>query len=340
MSVEKELKEAKARAKDGRPTRVSVRDFLWWWEAQRRTHWNVVFIRKDLKKHGLKTVPDFEETYLDADIEIKLVDSEVQTANERDRPSQDFKADDISDPTYRVSKLAAANRGVVSAKPNDSLEQIVTLMMEKDFSQVPVMTSSREVKGIISWRSIGTRLAVANRKAEAKDYMEPAFEIRHSDSMFDLIGMIVQRDFVLVRDRENKVSGIITGSDLSEQFQQISEPFLLLSEIENLLRLIIEDRFNLEELQQCKNDDDLGREVNSVADLNFGEYIRLLENEERWKKFEVAIDRVAFCKGLDDVRRIRNDVMHFDPDGVPPEDLERLRDHTKFLRRLHNLLMH
>jgi hypothetical protein len=37
---------------------------------------------------------------------------------------------------------------------------------------------------------------------------------------------------------------------------------------------------------------------------------------------------------LNKVREIRNDVMHFDPDGIPPADLEQLRDFAHFLQRL------
>jgi hypothetical protein len=122
------------------------------------------------------------------------------------------------------------------------------------------------------------------------------------------------------------------------QFRQLSEPFLLLSEIENLLRLLIEGRFAVDELKSCVDEGDLDRTVSGVADLTFGEYIRLLEKPERWTKFGVAVDRATFCKALDDVRRIRNDVMHFDPDGVPPSDLERLRDYTRFLNRLRRLV--
>jgi len=64
------------------------------------------------------------------------------------------------------------------------------------------------------------------------------------------------------------------------------------------------------------------------------EYIRLLEREDRWAKLDVPIDRVTLCKELDRVRNIRNDVMHFDPDGIPPDDLKRLRDFEGFLQRL------
>jgi hypothetical protein len=40
---------------------------------------------------------------------------------------------------------------------------------------------------------------------------------------------------------------------------------------------------------------------------------------------------------LDQVRDIRNDVMHFDPDGIPPDDLERLREFARFLQRLQSI---
>jgi hypothetical protein len=71
--------------------------------------------------------------------------------------------------------------------------------------------------------------------------------------------------------------------------------------------------------------------------LTFGEYIRLLENDARWQKVHIAVDRVTFCKQLDDVRLIRNDVMHFDPDGIPPSDLDKLRHCAHFLQRLQTM---
>ena len=44
-----------------------------------------------------------------------------------------------------------------------------------------------------------------------------------------------------------------------------------------------------------------------------------------------AGDRGEFVKHLNDVREIRNDVMHFDPDDVAPEDLAKLRRFTRLL---------
>jgi CBS domain-containing protein len=331
----------------GEPPSITTREFLWWFGAQRRGYVVVWRIRDALKSAGLITIPDFESAYIDAPISFELYDYKKA---EREKPKDDEpESTDVSseaaegelvrhDPTYRVSKLAAANQGVLAVKPDSTIEHVVTLMLERDFSQVPVMTTDREVKGVVSWGAIGAKIALSDKKKSARDYMEKAYEVRHSDSMFDVIQTVVVKDSVLVRAEDGRISGIITASDLSVQFRQLSEPFLLLSEIENLLRLMIDGRFNLEELKGCANEGDTSRDVSGVADLNFGEYIRLLENPERWEKFGVAIDRTTFCKGLDDVRRIRNEVMHFDPDGVPPSDLERLRDYTRFLSRLRVLI--
>jgi hypothetical protein len=129
----------------------------------------------------------------------------------------------------------------------------------------------------------------------------------------------------------------VTSSDLSVQFQALTEPFLLLSEVENDLRRIIQSKYQQEELQAAKDPADTSRTIASVHDMNFGEYIRLLENAERWKKLEIMLDRKAFIENLNSVRRIRNDVMHFDPDGIPPEDLQVLRLFAAFLARLRSI---
>jgi hypothetical protein len=77
--------------------------------------------------------------------------------------------------------------------------------------------------------------------------------------------------------------------------------------------------------------------IEAVDDLTFGEYLRLVENPDRWEKLDLQIDRVLFIKEVDEVRRIRNDVMHFDPEGIESSDVNILRYFMAFLRRLQKL---
>jgi hypothetical protein len=108
----------------------------------------------------------------------------------------------------------------------------------------------------------------------------------------------------------------VSKQALSSQFQLLTEPFLLIGEIENHLRRLIANSFSVEDLQSVRDEADDKRTVNKVADLNIGEYMRLLENPASWSKLNLKLDRRLFCEQLDEVRRIRNDVMHFNNDKM------------------------
>ncbi len=338
--------------RDGKPVSVTVREFLSWFGAKRRGFWIVSRIKEALSQAGLKTEPDFESAYLDSAINFMLAGCERPDASpspqtiELTASASAFslatatlnRQTSYADPTYRISKLRTANIRPTSVKPDDSLSEAVTLMLANDFSQLPVMTNERDVKGIIRWSSIGARIALRRNGTYVRELMDrPHQEIRADASIFEVMPIIVQHQYALVRSAEAKITGIITATDLNTTFQQLGEPFLLLGEIENHIRRIIADRFSQDELASARDPSDTNRQVDRVSDLTFGKYIKLLENPGRWARLEIEIDRAVFCNQLDRVRHIRNDVMHFDPDGIPDEDLDQLRHFSKFLFKLQTI---
>ena len=326
---------------------VTVRSLLSWFGAQRRGNWIVESIKHDLKEVGIITYPDFESAWIDTPINFIKENSFDQSKDadspeiESSEPIPVTPSGTVSwtgkEATYRVSKLQAANQRVVSVNPDSSLAEVITLLMSNGFSQIPVMVGERTVKGMVSWQSIGTSLALGRKGEFARDFMIEHNEIRSDTSIFAAIPVIAAYDYVLIRGEKGEVSGIVTSSDLNLQFRQLSEPFLLLSEVENLIRNMIGNRFNLADLEDALDPIAAHRDLKSVADLTFGEYIRILQKPERWTQLEIKIDRSTFCKSLDQIREIRNDVMHFDPDGVTQADLEKLRDFANFLRKLEQL---
>lgn len=347
--------------RNGNPVQpVTVRAFLAWYGAQRRGPNIVAEIRDDLEKNGLETDPDFESCWIDGEVEFYLAVDEPnaespileanneslgQVSSDSIQPEPDDETGDNAnwtnhDATYRVSKLKAANQGVTSVKPDSTLNEVVTILMSHGFSQIPVMTNERDVKGVVSWGSIGTKLcAVSNSGKEfARDFMVDANEIRADKSLFDAIPMIVEGDYVLVRGSDNKISGIITASDLSLQFKEMTEPFLLLHEIENTIRNIAGPKFDIADLKAAAEGAHDSRPIQNIADLTFGEYIRLLQKTENWTKLNLKLDRVVFCAKLDKIRQIRNDVLHFDPDGIGDDDLRLLREFGQFLKEIYRLL--
>jgi CBS domain-containing protein len=302
---------------------------------------------------GLVTVPDFEGAYLDSEIEFRLPDSaapgdglaitiNIPAPGESPVPTDLTEAvaalallgGGVPDPTYRIGKLAAANHRPVSVGVETSLEEAATLMLMHDYSQLPVMQGERTLKGMVTWQSLGSRLALGQTAAKVRDFMVSAVELSADASLFAAIAVIVEHEAVLIRGSDQKVTGIVTTTDLSLQFRQLAEPFLLLGEIENHIRRLIDGKFTSEEVKSVCDPGDTGRDVQSVADLTFGEYVRLLENPGQWGKLHLHVDRNSFVKQLDRVREIRNNVMHFDPDGVADEELLTLRKFVLFLQTL------
>ena len=100
----------------------------------------------------------------------------------------------------------------------------------------------------------------------------------------------------------------MTTSDLSIQFRQLGEPFLLLGEIESHIRELVAGKFTKGELQEARDPEDSTRKVEDVADFTLGEYLKLLENPKKWGKIGIKIDRQTFVKYLTEICRIRNDV--------------------------------
>jgi hypothetical protein len=69
-----------------------------------------------------------------------------------------------------------------------------------------------------------------------------------------------------------------------------------------------------------------------------GQYVRLFQHPEIWAKLSLKIDATVLITMLEEVRIIRNDVMHFDPDPMTPDELTTLKQAVRFMRELYELL--
>lgn len=234
-----------------------------------------------------------------------------------------------------ISRMKSANLPLIQVNPDTGIKEAITLMLVNDFSQLPVMTSETTLKGLFSWKSLGRRLALGLECSAVRECMDPCHEVRNDTSIFDAIDDIVKHDSILVRDvNNNKICGIVTTSDLSSQFRQLTEPFLLLAEIENHIRDMIGEVFSSDDLKAIGDPEDSRREIKDASDLSIGEYVVLLQNSKNWDRLNIKIDRSVFTKKLDEIRRIRNNFMHFDAGGITEDNLETLRKFHQFLQRL------
>jgi CBS domain-containing protein len=339
-AVVKTLKQGKT----AEPT--TIRDFLSWFGAQRRTSLNVAYIEKQLAKAGVRTVPGYLNRWVDSPVTFELI-SEHPDDREADAPetAADRAADPrenqvdagvpiADDPSFRIGNIKSARSAPTSVKPNASLHEAMTLMLARNFSQLPVMTNERDVKGVISWASIGSRLAANKNGLEVRSYMNAHQEIDVSASLFAGIRIIAEHDYVLVRAAGNLISGIVTASDIALQFEEISKPFLLLAEIENHIRALIAKKLTMADIKSACGEEFLPANFSQVHELTFGNCVRILEWTDNWAKISLSMDRKTFCAELSVINKIRNDVMHFNPDPITSDNLRCLQDVSRMFDTL------
>ena len=75
----------------------------------------------------------------------------------------------------------------------------------------------------------------------------------------------------------------------------------------------------------------------AIERLSFGEYARLCQHPKIWEKLNLKLDKEEFTRLLEDVRTIRNDVVHFDPDPMTADQLRTLKQAASLMRDLSGL---
>ena len=302
-----------------RAEKTTGRELLSRFGYARRGRHIVVEIRTALEARQLFTTPDFEFEWVDNEIEIVLDDPDIATRT-------------TTDPTVRIDVLRAAHNVPVAVQRDADLLEATTKMRMEDFSQLPVMhAGGRDVYGVVSWKSIGEARGGGTTPTTVAECMVDAHIIDIDTPLADATQMIYDRECVLVRGKDRKITGIVTAADLAGQFSQLARPFLLIGEIEHQLRNLVLGRFTAEELGEAS-----GREgAMGPDDLTYGGYIRLLQPREAWERLGLEVDRVLFLKRLESVRAIRNDVMHFTPDPLDELERKQLVAMARFLRGLH-----
>ena len=301
--------------------RLTVRKLLEKFGFQRRSEWINNHIRNGLERFGLRTDQDVTVVWLDSSITIEL-DSVIPGASETPRPS---------DPTHRVSALPTAHRKPDSVKAESPLSEATTIMQMKGYSRLPVMKNERDVVGVVTWESIGTRLALGRACPHVRDCMEPPQVIPSTTRLFDAIGVVSKHGYVLVQGTDRTITGIVTEMDLTEQLGQFAGPFLFLGEIERHLRNLIHGKFTLDQLNAASREE---KPVEGSSDLTFGELCRLLENRKNSDLLGLKINRAEFTKRLKSMNKLRNDVMHFNPDGIDEHQRKTLRSVARFFDKL------
>lgn len=301
----------------------------------RRSWRNIEIVEKLLKEYNLSIEPDFDNTYCYAPIEIKpLPKSQLNTVPK-------------NDPIPRLSRLKSANlrdsenknkTKLIFVRKETSITEVITLMALHKVSQLPILSGDmRVVEGMVSWRSITKNLFLGKTPQRAYDCREDAEVVHINTPLFKAVGKVLRNEVILVRDFDNVICGIVTAINIAEQFTLQFEPFFLIEQIERIIRHMLEKSGeSIEGMKSFLKDDFHTKEIESISDLTFGQYIKIMENKEFYNKLNIAAERKLLIEYLDKTRMIRNEIMHFATDGISNEDKMHLRKVANFLFELNN----
>ncbi len=320
-NVDELVSVAKDRASSD-PVRLTVRDLIGYFDARARGARVVGHVSTRLRSEDLRTEPDFSVSPIDGTVSLVKA-----MPTEQKEPSDDYR-----DQFLRVHTLRSARQAVVSVKPQDSLVKARTMMALNDFSQLAVCATPRsEIRGI-SWESMGLA-ELSGDVSDARAASVPIDVVDLKDDLLPLLPRIASLGYVFVRAPDHSLGGIVTASDVSEEFGLLAGPFFMLGDIERRLRLAVERCVESARVVDAVNPAS-ARDVESAENLSLGELKRVIESPEAWDQLAWPIEKSLFLGRLEEIKSIRNGLMHFSSDLPSDSDVSKLRGFLGLLRHM------
>ena len=127
----------------------------------------------------------------------------------------------------------------IAVDSHSPVTSALELMIENDFSQLPVIDSERRPTGLITSDGILRGLSyfgVALEQLQVQVVSEPVRKYSLDDTIFDLLEGLRNQSAVLIVDAEDCLRGIVTNYDTTLYFRRRAEDMMLVDDIENALK--------------------------------------------------------------------------------------------------------
>lgn len=232
-------------------------------------------------------------------------------------------------PFHDVGSVFPGEVVIVSVPPRMHVGDALQLMLEKRFSQLPVMENG-EVLGVFSLWSLAEHLPLSGgvkvqallAEMEVGELMEQLPRVTVKDSIHAILSQLERHDALLV-DSPHGLQAVATSSDVLRYFYRVARPFILLQEIELALRNLIEICAPGEKLTECI-ERALAKSYeakkwtlpSNLKEMTFEGYRSIIICPANWPIFEGLLghNRDLVAAKLERLREIRNEVFHFRSD--------------------------
>jgi CBS domain-containing protein len=187
-----------------------------------------------------------------------------------------------------VKNLMADSQTLVTASEEMTIQAALELMIEHDFSQLPVVDDSFQVKGLITSDSILKAISYLGSKLDkikVSHVIEKATTCRDDEELSVLLNGLKGFSAIPIVDKSGKLITIVTNYDTAEYYRQRSEDMILAEEIETALRDYIESAY-----KDAKGDPDTEALRSAIEDIT-------PSGKDLKNKFKQALCKYLSCVG-------------------------------------------
>jgi CBS domain-containing protein len=145
-----------------------------------------------------------------------------------------------------VKNLMPESQALVTANEEMTIQDALKLMIEHDFSQLPVVDDSSQVKGLITSDSILKAISYLGSKLDkikVSHVIDKVTTCRDDEELSVLLNGLKSFSAIPIVDKFGKLIAIVTNYDTAEYYRQRAEDMILAEEIETTLRDYIESAY-------------------------------------------------------------------------------------------------
>ena len=224
---------------------------------------------------------------------------------------------------HLVNSLLPDEQSIQSVSPDTHVKDALKLMRQHGFSQLPVMEGDL-VLGVFSYRSFAKRVAELGRldldRLEVDDCIEDLDFVRVTDELERMFFHLDQDGAVLVGDPD-RLLAVATSTDLIQYLYRLTHPFVLIQEIELVLRRLVTAALGKEDVGKyirravASNYKDRVDQIPAqIEELSCAELVQTVIHSTNYAEVFCRFlgrNRDSSWGYLGRISGIRNDVFHF-----------------------------
>lgn len=230
-----------------------------------------------------------------------------------------------------------ADRPLASVSSADLVRKAIDLMIDNDYSQLPVIEDNGRVVGWFTERRLAEEISQNSIQhildlpvGEFLD-REPVRVVGPHRNIY-YVARLLEGAMAVMVCNDGKALGIVTDYDVAASLADMSRGMSLVEDIEQCLRDIIQFVFSTPQAREAAIVQAFNKVPKSYGELTLYEHHQLITSEKNWPRFEPYLQpKALFQQYMDVARPIRNQITHFR--GAPsPQQIKALNNVRDWLR--------